>query len=76
MSSDSKFKRGQTLRERGTEITYVVVCEPESWRKAFGSEESYYTIRSYGLETDHVFWTVPESYIGKLFKDAKETQSL
>ena len=73
MSSDSKYKRGQTIREIGTGDEYTVTTEPNTFTRLWSQEQPIYWIRSHGLGTDHVIWAIAQSTLEDQFKaDANE----
>ena len=68
MSSDSKFKRGQTIREIETGDQYTVVIEPVPYSRLWSPDQPLYWIRSHGKDTDHILWAIAKSTLEEQFE--------
>lgn len=74
---NSKYKRGQTIRETATGDQYTIVIVPVPYARLWSPDQPVYWIRSHGKDTDHFMWAIAKSTLEDQFKaDANETQSL
>jgi hypothetical protein len=68
MSSDSKYKRGQTIREIGTGDQYTIVIKGEPDSRLWSPGGPLYWIRSHGKDTDHILWAIAQSTLEDEFE--------
>ena len=66
--SESKFKRGQTIREIGTGDQYTLVIVPAPYERLWSPDQPVYWIRSHGTDTDHILWAIAKSTLEEQFE--------